>query len=267
MFTVISQKNNLCRLHFFAFKHTFHHPKLYNNWIQRSHRLSNHYTCGGGNFNLSYLNCQEIFDEALDKGQNLIEIDFLLSKDEKVICSHQLEYIQGYSLNNRPTYQQFNSSILLDKYHPLTLEHIFEQLKSHKNAKIIFDSKENDKTKILSKIVENAKNNNFDIFDKMIVQIYSEKNYQNIKSDVNLSQFKEFWYTNYVSNLLPSTINAIFADKKDVSTYVMNKQFWLFFTQLGMKTNKHIAVHTINDMESVKFLEQKGVDLIFKDYF
>ena len=65
-----------------------------------------------------------------------------MTKDNEIICSHQLEYVTGFSLNNRPTLLEFENTMLLNKYHGITFNWLIENLRDNPDLKIIVDSKE-----------------------------------------------------------------------------------------------------------------------------
>ena len=179
--------------------------------------------------------------------------------------SHFWEYTP-FNMQNRPTYEEFCNTILAGKYHGLTLEHVFEKLNEFPYATIIYDTKEEDSFGLLKAMVTKASELDFDIFDRFIIQVYSEKNYQEIKNDEILKNFKHFWYTNYKSNYSPHQILNIFEDKADVEAYVFSYKNWWVAAQVGFSTKKNIAVYVLKDKDTANFLSKRGVDRIYIDY-
>ena len=106
----------------------------------------------GGFEDKIYLNSIESFEHNLEQGNTLFEVDFIYTKDGHIVCSHEFENIGNYSLSNKPTYTQFNQSLIYGKYHALTIDYIVEKVKENPKIKIIFDSKAGNKIKIMLSI-------------------------------------------------------------------------------------------------------------------
>lgn len=217
---------------------------------------------GGRLENYDYLNCEEGLSSYIENGYNLIELDFLFTSDQEIICSHYLEYYEDYSMTNRPTLEQAVSTPLAGKYTTLTFAKVIEKLKGDEDFKIIFDTKESDSKQIINQMIEEASEEGVNLKERMIIQVYSYENYLEMKE----LDFQEYWFTNYKSNYLPHQINKYFDKCEDVTTIVMNRVLWKVYRGLDFKPNKKIAVHTVNNDEYINFLQNHGVDYIYCDY-
>lgn len=214
----------------------------------------------GGLEGYVYLNSVESFLYYAELGYTYIEIDFMFSADGEVVCTHEFENINGYSVDNRPTHQQFLDSVIHEKYHPLDFDTLCDLLAEYSDIKVVFDSKEQSTTAILEKMIE-TNNNRIDILDRFIIQVYSKENYNNLQT----YNFEEYWFTNYKANYTPSQINAYFGDKQNLTTIVLNIITWKTFKFMVFKTNKYVAVHTVNSNSCINFLKSHGVDYIYTD--
>ena len=212
----------------------------------------------------TYLNSKESFlDNAASDNADVryIELDFLFTQDNKIVCSHAYENIQGYSLENRPTYEEFENYKILGKYFGITFNWLIETLSRLPNIKIVFDSKEQNILPLISAMIDFCNNNDFDIFNRFIIQIYSVEDYEKITP----LGFSELWFTNYRAKYSGKKINSYFANKADLSTIVLPYNTWIKFKSENWSTNKKIGVHTVNANKDIKFLAKRGVDFIYSD--
>ncbi len=151
---------------------------------------------GGVLGNSVYLNSQEGFMFYANNGYSIIEIDFLYTSDKEIVGSHLFEHLPGFNLENRPTMKEFESAKLDGRYTGITYDWLIEELKMFPDIKVVFDSKEDDSIAILEDMVETAHQKDFAIESRMIVQVYSIENYNEIKNNPALN-FTTFWFTNY----------------------------------------------------------------------
>lgn len=216
---------------------------------------------GGSIENMKYLNCKEGFEKSIESGNTLIELDFLFTSDNEIICSHYLEYFPDFSIDNRPTLAQAKETLIAGKFSALTFRQVIETLKIHTDVKIVFDTKESVYTELLNKMLQISSELDFDLKNRMVIQVYSYKNYL----EMNEFNFKEYWFTNYKANYLPKKIVGYFDDCENVTTIVLNELFWKLYRGVDFNPNKKIAVHTVNDKNYINFLKNRGVDYVFCD--
>lgn len=216
---------------------------------------------GGSMENIKYLNCKEGLEKSIDEGNNLIEFDFLFTSDKEIICTHLLEYYEGFSMKNRPTLQQALDTKLAERYTTLTFRQVIETLKIHTNVKIVFDTKESVYTELLNRMLEISNEMDFNLKSRMIIQVYSYENYL----EMNELNFDEYWFTNYKANYLPEKINECFNKCENVTTIVLYERIWKIYRGVDFNPNKKIAVHTVNDKKYINFLKNRGVDYIYCD--
>lgn len=210
----------------------------------------------------SYLNCEEPLIKFLAQGQNLVELDFMFTSDNRIVCTHRFEHTP-YGYKNRPTADEF-LSCNIDGYTAMSFERLLEVMENYPQAKIVFDTKESKSSNIIAAMCAQAQNRNFDIFSRFIIQVYSLNDYNEVKA--SFPQFKEFWFTNYKSNYPFKKMIKMFEDKKDVTTLVICKEGWCSYALCMLKTDKKIAVHTENSAACKKFYFRGGVNYVYTDY-
>lgn len=211
----------------------------------------------------SYLNSVESLEKSIKTG-NLIEIDFMLTKDEGIVCTHLFENIQGFSAQNRPTYDEFKNYKIKygeEQYTPLTFDYVLQKFKENKNFKVVFDTKEAYPNFILEKMLKKAGEHGIDLKKRMIVQVYSKESYIDLCS----MNFDEYWFTNYKARYTPKKLKQYFENAKNVTTIILYAEDWEYFKMLSFKTNKKVAVHTINDPHMIDYMFNHGVDYIYTD--
>ena len=213
----------------------------------------------------SYLNSVQSFEYYLNRGgdDTTFELDFALTEDGKVFCSHEFEYFDNKSFENRPTYEEVISTKLAGKYDAITIDYLLNKLSENSQIKIVFDTKEADTKTVLEKIIDEANIRNINILNRFIVQVYNIENYYELQH----LEFEEYWFTNYKVGYSPEKIIELFEEKNNITTYVMDLLMWQKFYNSGVQTNKKVAVHTINSKAKMISLARQGVDIIFSDFY
>lgn len=219
---------------------------------------------GGGLDGKAYLNSKEGFTYYVQNDYKYIELDFLYTSDNEIVCSHYFEGLKNFDENNRPSLLQFENSLIYDKYSGITAMWLIEQLKTYNDITIIFDTKEKNSILILEELSNMLAKNNID-YNNFIIQIYSEQNYNEIKTNTNI-KFTRFWYTNYKSNLNSFEVIDAFEEKADIEAYVLYINDWWTFTEFDFNTTKSIAVHTIHDKDFCNFITKRNVDFVYIDW-
>lgn len=212
---------------------------------------------GGG----GYLNCEEVTLANIEAGYRYIELDFLYTSDGELVCSHRFEF-GGYSLENRPTYEEFIHIPLNGGYTGLTLQGLVSLLKAHGDFKVIFDTKESDAVSVLRTVQSACIRENVDFYERFIVQLYSREDYLALKGE----GFCEFWFTNYKACYSSEKIEKYFGDDDRVTTIVLSARDWAQKRPFNLPSGKKIAVFTVNDVNYICFLGARGVDFIYTDY-
>lgn len=217
---------------------------------------------GGSLENKFYLNCVEGVQQYIEQNCKLIELDFIFTSDNEIICSHIFECYQDYSLKNRPSLEQALNTPIFGKYSTLTFSKLIQILKENPDVKIVFDTKEENYIDLVSRMFEESENANFNLKRQMIIQVYSYENYLEMLE----FNFDEYWFTNYKAKYTPNQIKKYFSSCEKVTTIVLYEYYWKVFRSVIFSTNKKIAVHTVNDKALINFMQNRGVDYIYCDY-
>lgn len=197
---------------------------------------------GGGFKNLTYTNSID----ALDYNKNnydLFELDFFLTDDEKLVCSHDY----GGFLKSFKKFEVYVQN--KKEYKPCTYKSLKIWLEKNPEKKIVTDFKSDN----LSGLKFIAKN--FENFEKRFIpQIYNPSEYQK----VNSIGYKDIIWTLYRYN---KNNNKVIKFAKKMSLYAITMPRERAQTELPVllkKNNIKSFVHTINSMEEY---------FIYKNYF
>lgn len=82
---------------------------------------------GQGN-EIKYTNTFEGLQQSIKRGYKLIELDLIITKDNKIVASHDWDIWRHFTKTNilLPTEKEFNSLLILNKYKPLSSTKILE---------------------------------------------------------------------------------------------------------------------------------------------
>lgn len=218
---------------------------------------------GGGIDDLAYLNSQEGFNLFLEKGYKYFEVDFIYTSDNVLVCSHKFDHIDNYSFSNRPSFEVFKNSHIAGKYHTITMSWLAEQLEHHKDIKIIFDTKEQDKTQVLIDAYKRFLLLGIDTQKQFIGQIYWAEAYDQVK-DLLLN---EIWFTNYKAEYSQKELNDHFDKYADITTYILSEENFLRFAQQNIVLHKKIGVHYGEKVFDQSILQKHGVDYLFVNFW
>ena len=83
---------------------------------------------GGGYDGCTYLNAVQNFEYYLSLGVEYFELDFVMTKDDNIIGSHEFEYFEGYNFEHRPTYEEIIDYKICGKYDVITLDYLLNKI-------------------------------------------------------------------------------------------------------------------------------------------
>lgn len=214
---------------------------------------------GGGILGHTYTNSYEALLLNYHLDHRLFEFDFSLTGDDNTILTHDS--------TATPTSDNFNSTLIQDKFRPLSLDQLIKFLYSHPDAYIITDTKATDEptTRLLLEQIRSAATDlDLSILDRFIIQIYHP---DMLAWAMDIHPWKSIIYTLYQDpDWTPESVLA-FAEKTGV------KYITLFDTIATPETLKLwqaagllIGVHTINDLTSAQHFLDLGATNIYTDY-
>lgn len=221
---------------------------------------------GGGKDGKKKLNSQEVFLYYANQGFDLIELDFLFTKNEEdIFCTHKFEYMD-YNFDNRPTIEEVKNKIMiLNKYKPIYLDWLLEQLIIYPDLTIIIDTKESDSQyfKMIKIFIKKCETFNIDYKRRFIPCVFSKQNYD----DVHSLGFPKLWFSNSREKYSWKTLEKYFKDEKDMETYILSVIQFLSYKAIGFDPGKKfVDVYTVNGEDKIEFFYKLGVDFIVSDF-
>lgn len=219
-----------------------------------------------------YTNSLEAFEENYNKGVRTFEVDLDMTSDDKVVLRHDWDFaIQaGISSEYIPTEEEFLAIPILEKYTPMSFADLCLLMKKYPDIWIITDSKYPDKENVRKQfniIVRTAEEcNAVAALDRMVVQIYNEEMYEQLKE---IYPFKSFIFTMYMR------WNGGVKGFTDICRWCVNHNIdvitmWYYLPSEDIKEiagryNMDIYVHTVDDIsEALEFLKE-GIKGIYTD--
>lgn len=141
-------------------------------------------------------NSVEAADNSYKKGYRWLEIDFNWTTDGKLVCIHdwgQWNNRFRTGKNGAVSYDEFQRvCAAANIYHPFTPASLETWLKNHSGAMIVTDVKDNN-----VKAMRWLKQNNPELMDRLIVQIYSFDEYEQVSAlgykHIILTMYKLSW--------------------------------------------------------------------------
>lgn len=230
------------------------------------------HACGGIEEN-NYTNSREAFEASYALGMRSIEVDFILTADDKLVCCHgwEDELSSEYGSEYVYTKDEFLNTRIYDKYTSLALEDVFELMKKYTDVWIITDTKETEEELVRKEFEEILKTaeetDSMDVLDRMVVQLYSYEMYDIIEE---IYPFPEYILTLYQMEQ-PGVEDFVehcrFCKNRGIDTITM-RQGWVRqqFAGIAERYGINMYVHTVNTMDRVEDLQELGVKGFYTDF-
>lgn len=223
----------------------------------------------GGIGESDYTNSLEAFEQAYKNKFRVYEVDLVVTKEGKVVCSHEYLDENGEVIE----YSSFMQEKIEDKYTPVDLKKLIDLMEKYPDVYIMTDikwdnsmgSSNEDVITLVSALVEEASmRETKDILDRMIIQIYNPKSYEIMK---NIYPFKNYVYTlyHYASPIYEEILGFCLENKLPVVAMEegrISKDIVEYFNQW----NIDVLVYTINDETTANKLREFGVKGIYTDW-
>ena len=214
---------------------------------------------GGGILGYTYTNSYEALLSNYQLGHRLFEFDFSLSSDGEVVATHD------FTTTSADT---FNSTLVEDKFHPISLNQLFDFLHHHPDVYIVTDTKYTDEPSTRSLLGQlcSAAEDLLDrtVLDRFIIQIYHP---DMLPWVMDIYPWKSIIYTLYANPEWTPENVAAFAKESGV------KYITLFYAtasdealKLWQSAGLYVGVHTVNDLKTAKEAFSRGVSNIYTDY-
>lgn len=246
-------------------------------WLEKSQYIAHAF---GGILGNDYTNSYEAFLLNYQLGHRVFEVDFYLTDDGQTVAAHDSDHwsksatlpsnLHTTSIDNNAktfTYDNFMSSLWYDKYHPVDLAMLFQILKEYPDVYIVTDTKFSDSTRVkqqFSAFYDAASKIDLSLLECFIPQIYLPEMLDDIMA---IYPWKSVIYTLYANPAWTPENVLEFADQSGVKLITIPAGYVADgLPQLWQSSDLKVAVHTINQLSSVKNLQSLGVSAFYTDF-
>lgn len=211
---------------------------------------------------LKSTNSLEALENAYEKGNRYIELDFNFTSDFKPVCIHDWNHLvySGYD-GTKPSENEFLQNNIYSIYTSMSLDNVAEFMNEHKDLYIITDVKD------LNVFFSNYVSTHFsELKKRFIIQVYSEKEYEYVCKmgfdNIIFSLYKLDWESKTDTNNLVE-----FAKNNKLFGYTFPASLCDIdgFTDAMLKSKVPLFVHTINDKDEQQKYFDMGITGIYTD--
>ena len=253
-----------CKSFFYKIKQSNDNSNVLHKHLYIAHAL-------GSIGDISYTNSKEAFLRSYNLGLRLMEVDFSLTKDMRLVCFHYgmkkaLNFDKNINMINE---SEFLSKKYLNKYTPLNLQKLLKLMKQHPDCYVITDFEYNKKETFevyLSKIVSLTRKYDAKLLKRFVIQIYSPEHLEAVKKNkelknVILKLYKSTSTSNQIFNFIQKNKNYIKAVTMPLSAIQLNQQFIV-----NLRKNRiPVFTHTVNNPNSIYNLIKKYIFGFYTD--
>ncbi len=229
----------------------------------------------GGVDGKNYSNCLEAFLENYAEGHRVFEVDMELTSDGKIVLCHgwNRKLCSRHKKGYRPTYAQFMSYKIYNKYTPMSLEDLLKLMNKYPDIRVITDTRYAKTAKVkkqFTMIVSTAKRLGLEsVLDQFTVEIYNQSMLQTVE---NIHHFKSYVFTLY--KLLKKSPTAAqlrtigsFCAKNGVGMVAMYAHWWKAeFAEILDPYNVEIGLYTVNSVKDAQVYLDDGVTAMCTDF-
>ena len=213
-------------------------------------------------YGISGTNSLEAFENAYNKGNRYIELDFSFTEDLKPVCIHDWNYISfpGFE-DTRPNYSEFSNGRVYGSLTPMTIDSVASFMASHEDLYIITDVK--DYNIYFAGLL---KHNYPELCDRFIIQVYSEEQYKYI-SQMGFEKIIFSLYRLSSDKMLSPEFLVNFAKENKLFAYTFNAELCEIdgYVEGMLKCGIPLFVHTINDKDAQQRYFDMGITGIYTD--
>lgn len=216
---------------------------------------------------IDYTNSKEALDLAYANNIRVVEADFLLTTDKKLVLKHYWED------NKISSYSNFMLEKINDKYTPMDINMLLDYMEKYQDLYVVIDTKENEYSgsisSIYKQIVVACQERNPKLLERFIAQVYSFEEYDEIKNIYNFSNYifstyklQEIFPRQIVYFSLINNIRVIAVPTDQLEKNLFSKED----IELIKSKNIKLYVYTVNDENDYNKLLAEGIDGIYTDY-
>mgnify|MGYP004639712069 CR=1 FL=1 len=190
-----------------------------------------------------YLNCEESFYKYYENGTRMFEYDLVFTSDNELVGTHKFEYLDGYSLNNRISYEDYLNTKIADEFTGITADKILDLIEKYPDTKFVIDTKEKDDYKVYEKLIEDAEEKGVDISKNVLPFVSSKEMLSKLEKRYN---FEEYLFTNYKQNYTTDQLVEIFKSNDKIKYLHI---FFYDFVKLDLKKINSMGIRVFAHMD------------------
>lgn len=242
-----------------------------------------------------YTNTLEAFNKHYNAGTRVFEVDFSLTSDNKLVCTHgwkdhKINRLAYEEADDTPmSYDEFMNSLICGQYTPLDVDAVINIMKEHEDIYIILDfgadldyDYETDTDKIFDidalmlrnkMLIDRFKEVDESLLSRVIPQIYYEEHFEELDEYYHFDNYIYTLYKNY-QNTTPKNImqfttdNDIFVitsnlvEDQEIITKEVLRQI-----KIDRTLTKEMALflHTYDDVKDVDLLFEEGYSGVYSN--
>lgn len=217
----------------------------------------------GGIDGLSYTNSKEALELSLQKGMDVIEVDFRFTSDGHLVCAHKWEDIS--TSKAAMTLEEFQNTKICGKYTPLTAAELIGYMVEKEDLYIVIDTKESNLAEVIRELVT-LSNDDSEIMDRFIVQLYSLDDAKSQIREIYPFTNDNFLFTAYKSDI--SELDELLYKCYEQEISVITTPYGQWDDEWIGKLNEKgfiIYVHTVNRVDHAEKAIRAGVYGIYTD--
>ena len=138
-----------------------------------------YHACGGLD-GVMYTNSREAIEHTLSMGNYLIEVDFLFTADDVLVCAHRWEEFSEDG--NPPVLTEFLKCKIGGQYSTMTALDVVSYMEQFPGLYIVVDTKERDLSAVVAELVALC-DSDPDILNRFIIQVYG-RNMKEILTEI-----------------------------------------------------------------------------------
>jgi glycerophosphoryl diester phosphodiesterase len=210
-------------------------------------------------------NSKEAFEESIAEGTKVIEADFVITKDNRLVVKHDwlVDPGNGKSSVQRPQlYRDFMNSRIDGKYTPLDSRQLLEMLEQHPDVFLVIDVKGKDYNTVVSLLQKDIRAVNPALFKQIILQTYHP---EDVAAAKRFSDQSHILFTVYRTTLSDPEI-LTFINKERISVITIPKERYSDELAAALRTmSVRVYLHTVNDVDQAKRFIEKGAYGVYSD--
>ncbi|MFF2094071.1 phosphatidylinositol-specific phospholipase C/glycerophosphodiester phosphodiesterase family protein [Paenibacillus sp. NPDC058174] len=225
----------------------------------------------GGVDGAKYTNSYEAFITNYNRGYRLFEVDLVQTADGELAArhgwSHRLQPDLAVHGGRNVTTLQFANSLIMGRFHPLTMPDILRLMQQYRDFDLVLDTKVGSKEQVqqlFTQLVNEAQRTDPALLNRMIPEIFSPEMYDTV---MGIYPFPNKMYSLYKTGASANSIvefardNHLSAVAMPAYRAVINPNLVPALNKLGVKS----YVHTVNNRLVMQLLNSFGVHGFYTD--